>query len=169
MLRVYPCVQKGSLYVNVNLSEEVSVTRCGEKGNNLETYSESCKIVNLYQKVLSLSRNNQDCWLLVRGVCVCVCVCVCTQSLHVFVNAFWDICFISFPYFINSSHLQRLQRTGVLCSVASDFLWPCGLHPARLLCSWGFSGKKMSGLPFLSPGDLSNPGIEPASPMPPAL
>ena len=25
------------------------------------------------------------------------------------------------------------------CSVMSDFLWPCGLQPARLFCPWEFS------------------------------
>ena len=38
-------------------------------------------------------------------------------------------------------------------------------QPARLLCPWDFPGKDAgSGLPFPSPGDLPNPGIEPASP-----
>ena len=41
---------------------------------------------------------------------------------------------------------------------------PC-LQPIRLLYPWDFSGKNIgSGLPFLSPGDLPDPGIEPWSP-----
>ena len=37
--------------------------------------------------------------------------------------------------------------------------------PAGLLCPWGFSRQECwSGLPFLSPGDLPNPGIESRSP-----
>ena len=49
-------------------------------------------------------------------------------------------------------------------SVESDSLWPHGLQPARLLCPWNFSGKNTRGLPFPLPGDLPDPGIEPASP-----
>ena len=42
------------------------------------------------------------------------------------------------------------------------FLQPNGLQPTRLLCTWGFSRQEYwSGLPFPSPGDLPNPGIEP--------
>ena len=51
-------------------------------------------------------------------------------------------------------------------SVVSDSLRPCGLETARLLCPWDSPGKKeyLSGLPFPSPGDLPDPGIEPRSP-----
>ena len=51
-------------------------------------------------------------------------------------------------------------------TVMSNSLWPHGLQPARLLCPWGFSRKEywQSGLPFPSPWDLPNPGIEPRSP-----
>ena len=49
-------------------------------------------------------------------------------------------------------------------SVMSDSLQPHGLQPTRLLCPWGFSRREYwSGLPLASPGDLSNPGIEPRS------
>ena len=55
-------------------------------------------------------------------------------------------------------------------SVVSNSLWPHGLQPTRLLCPWGFSRQEYwSGLPFLPPGDLPNPGIEPAFPVSPAL
>ena len=51
------------------------------------------------------------------------------------------------------------------CSVVSDFLWPHGLYPARLLCPWGFSRQEYwCGLPCPPPGDLPNPWIEPRSP-----
>ena len=50
------------------------------------------------------------------------------------------------------------------------------LHPtlcnsmARLLCPWDFPGKNTGGgLPFLSPGDLPNPEIKPASLASPAV
>ena len=50
-------------------------------------------------------------------------------------------------------------------SVMPNSLRPHGLHPTRLLCPWGFSREECwSGLPFPSPGDLPNPGIEPGSP-----
>ena len=37
----------------------------------------------------------------------------------------------------------------------------------RLLCPWDFPGKNTgeSGLPFPSPGDFPNPGMEPGSPV----
>ena len=57
-----------------------------------------------------------------------------------------------------------------VCSVVSDFLQPCGLSPTRFLCPWNFPGKKYwSGLPFPTPGDLPNPGIEPTSLVSPEL
>ena len=41
---------------------------------------------------------------------------------------------------------------------------PRGLQPPRLLCPWEFSRQGYwSGLPFPSPGDLPDPGIEPRS------
>ena len=47
----------------------------------------------------------------------------------------------------------------------SDSLPPHGLQPTRLLCSWDLPGKNTGvGLPFPPPGDLPDPGIEPASP-----
>ena len=51
-------------------------------------------------------------------------------------------------------------------SVRSDSLRPHELQPSSLLCPWGFSRQDYrSGLPFPSPGDLPNPGIEPQSPV----
>ena len=42
--------------------------------------------------------------------------------------------------------------------------------PVRLLCPWDFSRQEYwSGLPFPSPGDLPDPGIEPVSLASPAL
>ena len=41
---------------------------------------------------------------------------------------------------------------------------PMDCSPPRLLCPWDSAGKNMSGLPFSSPEDLPNPGIEPKSP-----
>ena len=40
-----------------------------------------------------------------------------------------------------------------------------GLEPTRFLCPWNFPGKNTGvGLPFPSPRNLPDPGIEPASP-----
>ena len=45
-------------------------------------------------------------------------------------------------------------------------LKPYELKPARLLYPQGFSSQEYwSGLPFPSPGDLPNPGIETGSPI----
>ena len=58
-----------------------------------------------------------------------------------------------------------------MCSVVSNSLQPCGLyvtHQAPL--SMGFFRQEYwSGLPFLPPGDLPNPGIENVIPVSPAL
>ena len=49
-------------------------------------------------------------------------------------------------------------------SVVSDSLWSHGLPPVRLLCPWGFSRQEhWTGLPCPPPGDLPDPGMEPAS------
>ena len=43
----------------------------------------------------------------------------------------------------------------------SDILRPCGLKPARFLCPWDYPGKNTGvGLPFPSPRDLPDSGIE---------
>ena len=42
--------------------------------------------------------------------------------------------------------------------------WPCGLDPTRVLCPWISQQEYWSGLPFPSPGNLPNPGIELRSP-----
>ena len=50
-------------------------------------------------------------------------------------------------------------------SVVSESLRPHGLQPASLLCLLPLSRQEhWSGLPFPSPGDLPDPGIEPTSP-----
>ena len=55
-------------------------------------------------------------------------------------------------------------------SVLSDSLRPHGLQPTRLLCPWEFSREEYwSVLPCPPPGNLPNPGIEPASLASPAL
>ena len=61
------------------------------------------------------------------------------------------------------------MRVCVVASAVSDSLRPCGLWPARFL-SMGLSRQEYwRELPCPSPGDLPDPGIEPASLMSPAL
>ena len=60
--------------------------------------------------------------------------------------------------------MRSLGRKKVKVKVLNyvQLLRPHGLWPARLLCPWGFSRQEYwSGLPFPSPGNLPNPGIEP--------
>ena len=57
-----------------------------------------------------------------------------------------------------------------VCSVVSDHLWPPWNVACQPLLPMGFSRQESwSGLPFPPPGDLPNPGIEPASPVSPAM
>ena len=52
----------------------------------------------------------------------------------------------------------------VSSSVMSNSLRPHGLQLARLICPWNSPGKNTeNGLPFPSPEELPNPGIEPWS------
>ena len=70
--------------------------------------------------------------------------------------------------------MRKLRLRKVICpsesesgshSVVSDSLRPHGLQPPRLLFMEFSRQEHWSGQPFLSPQDLSNPGIEPASPV----
>ena len=57
-----------------------------------------------------------------------------------------------------------------VCSAMSDSLQHCGLYPARILCPLAFPGNNTGmGCQFLLLGDLPDPGIEPKSPVAPAL
>ena len=56
------------------------------------------------------------------------------------------------------------------CSVVSNSLQPRWTVARQAPLAMGFPRQEYwSGLPFLSPGALSNPGIEPASPVSPEL
>ena len=59
-------------------------------------------------------------------------------------------------YLIDSPHA---------CSLMPDSLWPCGLQPSRLLCPWDFQARMLEWVAPPSPAALSDPGIEPASPV----
>ena len=72
------------------------------------------------------------------------------------------------------SYLRNLKyntnETEAACSVMSHSLCCHGPQPARLLCPWDLSWQEYwSGLPFPSPGDCSDLGIESASSTSPAL
>ena len=67
----------------------------------------------------------------------------------------------------SASPVCVLSHSGV-----SDSLWLPGLQPFRLLCPWTSPGKNTQGLPFPTPGDPPDPGVELlslASPSSPAL
>ena len=73
---------------------------------------------------------------------------------------------VSYP---NSFYVASITLMLLSHSVVSDALWPHGLvaHQAPLFME--FSRQEFwSGLPFSSPGDFPNPGIEPVSLMSPA-
>ena len=56
-----------------------------------------------------------------------------------------------------------IVSSSVSHSVVFNSLQPHGLQPLRLLCPWD-SQEYWSGLPFSSPRDLPDPGMEPRSP-----
>ena len=61
---------------------------------------------------------------------------------------------------------KYIQYIGVSesLSVVSDFLWPHGLQPTRLLCPWNSSSQN-PGVSCPPPGDVPDPGIEPRFPV----
>ena len=72
---------------------------------------------------------------------------------------------MTFSFPITLSSCLPLYCLRVHRSVQSHSFGPLGLYPTRLLCPWdGFSQQEYwSGLPFRSPRDLPDPGIEPRS------
>ena len=76
-------------------------------------------------------------------------------------------------YKIGKQQAPNIQHRELCCCLVTKLcptLRPHGLQPARLLCPWNFPGKNIgSGLPFPSPGDLSDPEIESIPQAPPAL
>ena len=64
------------------------------------------------------------------------------------------------------SFLLHLRHGGVCMfshSLVSDSLQPHGLYPTSLLCPWNCRQEYWNGLPFPTPGDLPNSGMEPTS------
>ena len=101
-----------------------------------------------------------------RGcVCVCVCVCVCARThVCVLVCILTQLCLTLLVRVCVCVCVCVCARTHTY-SVVSDSLQPRGRQPARLLCLEDFSRQEYwSGLPFPSPGDLPDSGIEPGSP-----
>ena len=94
-------------------------------------------------------------------------VCSMKHAQHIFVEsnlirclAYWKH---SVKIYVSINFLIYLCVLSL--SVMSDSLWPHGLQPARLFCSWGFSRQEYwSGFPCPPPGDLPNPGTEPRPP-----
>ena len=95
------------------------------------------------------SQGISDCLLCVCA-CVCVCVCVCARAL---------MCIYSHMHYMSIvlCTLSRFRRIQLFVT-----LWTVALP--RFLCPWDSPGKNTgSGLPFPTPGALSNPGIKPVS------
>ena len=67
--------------------------------------------------------------------------------------------------FSRCSFLWQLHSSSLVTKSCPALLQPHRLWPTRLLYPWDFPRQEyQSGLPFPSPGDLTNPGIKPASP-----
>ena len=65
----------------------------------------------------------------------------------------------------SSEVLVDIRLSCRACNQSYLILWkPLDCSPDRLLCPWDFSGKNTGVLSFPPPGDLPDPGIEPASP-----
>ena len=85
-------------------------------------------------------------------VCLCVCVCVCVHTYTYGGELMKQILVIFLACVL--SHFSHVRLFETLWSIA---------HEAPL--SMGFPRQEFwSGLPFPSPGDLPNPGVEPVSP-----
>ena len=72
----------------------------------------------------------------------------------------------AFSFFLK--WLAPSQQSGLgpsVCVCVQLFATPWTIAPTRLLCPWDSPGKSTGvGCRFPSPGDLSDPGIEPGSP-----
>ena len=96
-----------------------------------------------------------------------------TNQLNITFNVHYTFSPLQYSCLENPMDSQVRHDLVAKCAVASgvsDSLRPHGLQPARLLCPWDFPSKNIGvGFHFLSPGDLSNPGIKLMSFMFPAL
>ena len=82
----------------------------------------------------------------------------------------WSFLFVptSLPTQVRYTRYAKNKSTSVSHSTVSDSLRPQGLEPARPLCPWDSPGTNTGVMPFPSPGDPPNPGIELPSPASPA-
>ena len=78
-----------------------------------------------------------------------------TQNLHTNVHR----CFIHDSQKLETSHVSFNVLSHFSCVHLCATLWTIGSS-----CSWDSGQEYWNGLPFPSPGDLPNPGIEPQSP-----
>ena len=98
-----------------------------------------------------------------------------TDSMDMSLSKLWVLVMDREAWCVQTTGLQRVghhwtEQDHVLCvlshSVTFDSLRPYGLQPARVLCPWGFSKQEYwSGLPCPPPGNLTDPGIKPRSPI----
>ena len=97
---------------------------------------------------------------------VCACACVCVFSYSVVSGSLQPHGLSSFRVF-SSLDSSFICVCVYLCVCAQSCPTLCdahGLSPARLLSTEFSRQECWSRLPFLTPGDLPDPGIEPASP-----
>ena len=95
--------------------------------------------------------------------CSCKCPCKCPILKHC-LQASW-----LFHIYPKQFIIDACVTVSSVTSVVSDSMQPYGLLPARLLCPWGPSRQEYwSGLLCPPPGDLPDPGTEPASSVSPA-
>ena len=91
----------------------------------------------------------------------------CNSTALVFWKRVWETVFNTFFFFRGLDVIMHLCVLGWCPVWLFETPWT-GAHQAPL--SLGFSGQECwSGLPYPPPGDLPHPGIEPASPVFPAL
>ena len=66
---------------------------------------------------------------------------------------------------VNLTPFRNIQNKNEFAQSCPTLCVPMDYSPTRLLRLWDFSRQESwSGLPFPSPGDLPNPGIDPPSP-----
>ena len=82
-----------------------------------------------------------------------------SQRAQVQEGRYWGLAYM---LWFTGSHLRVCACSVTqMCPTLCD---PLDCSPSRLLCPWDFPGKHTGeGLPFLSPGDLPDPAIEPPS------
>ena len=84
-----------------------------------------------------------------------------SSLFHAFITVIWS----TFKIHTESEHLTPVC-TCVYQSLSHAWLLvACTLWPTRLLCPWDSRQEYRSGLPFPSPGDFPDPGIEPRCPV----